>query len=166
MQESKYKEAIRYYEPAVKKMQVESILKVPAIVLANLCVAYIMTSQNEEAEELMRRVEKEEECEADPDKQAAPAPCRHPPSRPTPPPGAPSAPPHRHSHLSPPCARRSPDEQMFHLCIINLVIGTLYALGRVSDIAPHTRTAPQLTSAPSLYSGTARRATSSSASAA
>ena len=26
-------------------MQVESILKVPAIVLANLCVAYIMTSQ-------------------------------------------------------------------------------------------------------------------------
>ena len=65
-------------------MQVESILKVPAIVLANLCVAYIMTSQNEEAEELMRRVEKEEEREADPDK------------------------------------------QMFHLCIINLVIGTLY----------------------------------------
>ena len=84
LQESKYKEAIRYYEPAVKKMQVESILKVPAIVLANLCVAYIMTSQNEEAEELMRRVEKEEEREADPDK------------------------------------------QMFHLCIINLVIGTLY----------------------------------------
>ena len=31
LQESKYKEAIRYYEPAVKKMQVESILKVPAI---------------------------------------------------------------------------------------------------------------------------------------
>ena len=40
----------------------------PAIVLANLCVAYIMTSQNEEAEELMRRVEKEEE-RGEPDKQ-------------------------------------------------------------------------------------------------
>ena len=40
----------------------------PAIVLANLCVAYIMTSQNEEAEELMRRVEREEE-RGDPDKQ-------------------------------------------------------------------------------------------------
>ena len=36
--------------------------------LANLCVAYIMTSQNEEAEELMRRVEKEEE-RGEPDKQ-------------------------------------------------------------------------------------------------
>ena len=28
---------------------------------ANLCVSYIMTSQNEDAEELMRRIEKEEE---------------------------------------------------------------------------------------------------------
>ena len=55
----------------------------PAIVLANLCVAYIMTSQNEEAEELMRRVEREEE-------------------------------------------RGDPTKQAFHLCIINLVIGTLY----------------------------------------
>ena len=27
-------------------------------VLANLCVSYIMTSQNEEAEELMRKIEK------------------------------------------------------------------------------------------------------------
>ena len=31
-----------------------------AIVLANLCVSYIMTSQNEEAEELMRKIEKEQ----------------------------------------------------------------------------------------------------------
>ena len=37
------------------------ILEVTAIVLANLCVAYIMTSQNEEAEELMRAIEREEE---------------------------------------------------------------------------------------------------------
>ena len=35
-----------------------SILNVSAIVLANLCVSYIMTSQNEEAEELMRKIEK------------------------------------------------------------------------------------------------------------
>jgi len=84
LQETKFKEAIRYYEPAVKKQaQADNILNVPAIVLANLCVAYIMTSQNEEAEELMRRVEKEEE-------------------------------------------RGDPDKQAFHLCIINLVIGTLY----------------------------------------
>ncbi|KAJ3225946.1 Tetratricopeptide repeat protein 30A [Clydaea vesicula] len=39
----------------------EAILDVTAIVLANLCVSYIMTSQNEEAEDLMRRIEKEEE---------------------------------------------------------------------------------------------------------
>jgi hypothetical protein len=31
-----------------------------AIVLANLCVAYIMTNANEEAEEIMRRIEEEE----------------------------------------------------------------------------------------------------------
>jgi len=85
MQESKYKEAIRYYEPAVKK-QSDNILSVAAIVLANLCVSYIMTSQNEEAEELMRKVEKEEER----------------------------------------LAYQDPEKQCFHLCIINLVIGTLY----------------------------------------
>lgn len=48
-------EAIRYYQPIVKK-QAESILEVPAIVLANLCVSHIMISQNDEAEELMRKV--------------------------------------------------------------------------------------------------------------
>jgi tetratricopeptide repeat protein 30 len=36
------------------------VLSVTPIVLANLCVAYIMTSRNEDAESLMRRVEKEE----------------------------------------------------------------------------------------------------------
>merc|ERR1712178_616484 len=45
-----------------------------------------MTSQNEEAEELMRKVEKEEER----------------------------------------LAYQDPEKQCFHLCIINLVIGTLY----------------------------------------
>lgn len=39
-------------------------MEVSAIVLANLCVCYIMTNQNEEAEELMRKVEKEEERQA------------------------------------------------------------------------------------------------------
>ena len=42
----------------MKKLQ-DSLLDVTAIVLANLCVSYIMTSQNEEAEVLMRRIEKE-----------------------------------------------------------------------------------------------------------
>lgn len=38
------------------KKQADTILEVPAIVLANLCVSHIMISQNEEAEELMRKV--------------------------------------------------------------------------------------------------------------
>eukprot|EP01039_Chlorochromonas_danica_P003860 gene3860-4217_t len=85
MQETKFKDAIRYYDPIVKRLQ-DSLLDVTAIVLANLCVSYIMTSQNDEAEELMRRIEKEEE------------------------------------RLS----FTEPEKQCFHLCIVNLVIGTLY----------------------------------------
>nr|XP_054113468.1 tetratricopeptide repeat protein 30B-like [Callithrix jacchus] len=85
MQENKYREAIGFYEPIVKK-HYDNILSVSAIVLANLCVSYIMTSQNEEAEELMRKIEKEEE------------------------------------QLS----YDGPDKKMYHLCIVNLVIGTLY----------------------------------------
>jgi tetratricopeptide repeat protein 30 len=73
MQENKFKDSIRYYDPIVKK-RMDNILDAQAIVLANLCVSYIMTSQNEEAEELMRRIEKEEEQSMyqDPDK-----PCFH-----------------------------------------------------------------------------------------
>ncbi|KAK3553087.1 hypothetical protein QTP86_031361 [Hemibagrus guttatus] len=85
MQENKYKEAIGFYEPIVKK-HYDNILNVSAIVLANLCVSYIMTSQNEEAEELMRKIEKEEEQ----------------------------------------ISYNDPDKKVFHLCIVNLVIGTLY----------------------------------------
>ena len=61
------------------------MLNVPAIVLANLCVSYIMTSQNEAAEDLMRKIEKEEERLAFPEQRS-----------------------------------------VQHLCIVNLVIGTLY----------------------------------------
>ncbi|KAK7794910.1 hypothetical protein R5R35_005886 [Gryllus longicercus] len=85
MQENKFKEATGFYEPIVKK-NYDNILNVSAIVLANLCVSYIMTSQNEEAEEMMRKIEKEEEQ----------------------------------------LAFDEPDKKVFHLCIVNLVIGTLY----------------------------------------
>lgn len=44
LQENKYKEAMSYYEPIVKEAGVQ-ILTVTAIVLANLCVCYIMTNQ-------------------------------------------------------------------------------------------------------------------------
>ena len=54
---------IRFYEPIVRA-HIDDLLSVTAIVLANLCVSYIMTSQNEEAEALMRKVEQEEELQA------------------------------------------------------------------------------------------------------
>jgi len=64
----------------------DDLLEITAIVLANLCVSYIMTSQNADAEELMKCVEKEEDR----------------------------------------IAIEDPTKQVFHLCIVNLVIGTLY----------------------------------------
>ncbi len=59
------------------------VINVSAIVLANLCVSYIMTGQNEEAEELMRKMEKEEDK----------------------------------------ATYEDPNKKVFHLCIVNLVIG-------------------------------------------
>ncbi|VDO20138.1 unnamed protein product [Haemonchus placei] len=83
MQEQKFKEAAGFYEPIVSK-HFMTLLDVSAIILANLCVCYIMTNQNEE--ELMRKVEREEDD-----------------------------------------ARELDDtRKSFHVCIINLVIGTLY----------------------------------------
>jgi tetratricopeptide repeat protein 30 len=86
MQDDKFRDAIRYYEPLVHSHMESSILEVSAIVLANLCVAYIMTSQNESAAEVMREIEREEK---------------------------------RLSAID-------PDTLHYHLCIVNLVIGTLY----------------------------------------
>eukprot|EP01029_Cantina_marsupialis_P019421 TRINITY_DN4505_c0_g2_i1.p1 TRINITY_DN4505_c0_g2~~TRINITY_DN4505_c0_g2_i1.p1 ORF type:complete len:676 (-),score=189.80 TRINITY_DN4505_c0_g2_i1:1095-3122(-) len=85
LQEGKYQEAIRYYEPIVNKHE-NNLLDVTAIILANLCVSYIMIAKTEDAEELMKKVEREEER----------------------------------------MSVEDPEKQCFHLCIINLVIGTLY----------------------------------------
>ena len=52
-----------FYEPLVQS-KLDMLLSVPAIVLANLCVCYIMTSQNDQAEALMRQVEKQEQQQA------------------------------------------------------------------------------------------------------
>ncbi|XP_018649626.1 hypothetical protein Smp_166420 [Schistosoma mansoni] len=115
MQENKYKEACQFYEPIIKKQYHHKLLNISAIILANLCVTYIMTSQNEYAEELMRKIEKEEEEQEEQEEL------------------------HRgtdgdvdgvvddHHHdddviLS----RHHSKKKLFHLCIINLVIGTLY----------------------------------------
>jgi hypothetical protein len=44
LQECKYRDAIRYYQPLIAR-NANNLLGVTAIVLANLCVSYIMTSQ-------------------------------------------------------------------------------------------------------------------------
>jgi tetratricopeptide repeat protein 30 len=89
MQDDKFHDAIRYYEPYVRR-HLEGgetdILNVTAIVLANLCVAYIMTSQNQDAAELMRQIDRAEERRA----------------------------------------LQNQGAQSYHLCIVNIVIGTLY----------------------------------------
>jgi tetratricopeptide repeat protein 30 len=85
MQETKFKEAIRYYSPVYEEHR-DAVLDCSAIVLANLCVAYIMTVSNDKAEEIMRAIEQEETRKL----------------------------------------QMHPDTQPLHLCIVNLVIGTLY----------------------------------------
>ena len=85
LQENKFKDALSYYSPFVERYR-ENILDVSAIILANLCVSYIMISKNENAEELMRTIEKEEDQ----------------------------------------LMFNEPDKKCYHLCIVNLVIGTLY----------------------------------------
>jgi tetratricopeptide repeat protein 30 len=70
MQETKFREAIRYYSPIYEENK-DNVLNCSAIVLANLCVAYIMTSSNDKAEEIMKAIETEETraTQMDPEKQ-------------------------------------------------------------------------------------------------
>lgn len=63
MADGRFKEAAEFYEPLVQS-KLELLLSIPAIVLANLCVCYIMTSQNDQAEALMRQVERQEQQQA------------------------------------------------------------------------------------------------------
>merc|ERR1712228_909377 len=97
-----FAECILLYESIVKKFGDASILNVTAMVLANLCVAYIMTSQNEEAEELMRQIEREQERQVHINQQE------------------------RQDVHSSSNQNNSNDGNLYHLCIVNLVIGTLY----------------------------------------
>ncbi|EGR32453.1 tetratricopeptide repeat protein [Ichthyophthirius multifiliis] len=85
VQDNKFQEALKYFEPIVKRYS-ENLLQLQAMVIANLCVSYIMVNQNEDAEELMKKLEREEEKSA----------------------------------------LQEPEKNVYHLCIVNLVIGTLY----------------------------------------
>ena len=85
------------------------ILSLSAVILANLCVSYIMSSQTEDAEELMRKIEKEEvgcvmmEMVCMLMGVACMLTC-----------------------VQEKLSYEDPDRKLYHLCIVNLVIGTLY----------------------------------------
>jgi tetratricopeptide repeat protein 30 len=123
MQEGKYREAIRYYEPIVKKHEA-SLLDVTAIVLANLCVAYIMCGQNEEAEEIMRRIEAEEEALVE--RQAASKLAAGGDKGEGEGGGKGKGGGDKGEGAGGKGAGGKGDKPVFHLCIVNLVIGTLY----------------------------------------
>jgi hypothetical protein len=75
MTRDNFQRAIDFYAPIVKGMKAKGkLLDVTAVVVANLCVSYIMNERNHEAEELMRQVEREEElaAEANPAKRVSP----------------------------------------------------------------------------------------------
>ncbi|KAL5103544.1 Tetratricopeptide repeat protein 30A [Taenia crassiceps] len=95
MQENKYREASEFYEPIVRR-HFESLMSISAIISANLCVTYIMTGENADAEKLMRKLEKEEEAAAYEETSFGPS------------------------------GGGGGERKVFHLCIVNLVIGTLY----------------------------------------
>jgi len=58
IQETNFKEAIKLYKDVFSNTL--DILSIPASVIANLCVSLIMIQKNEEAQEIIKRVEEEE----------------------------------------------------------------------------------------------------------
>jgi tetratricopeptide repeat protein 30 len=82
--ETSFKEAIGYYMD-VYQNEVD-ILQIPASVIANLCVSLIMVQRNDEAQEIIKRIEEEEQR----------------------------------------FLLQNPEAQLFHVCIVNLIVGTLY----------------------------------------
>lgn len=134
LQEGRSAECIRYYEPIVQKFmagvgemgspasvfgsgggmgsggapRTGGLLDVQPIVLANLCVAYVMTGQNESAEQIIHAIERDEERMKL--QQAAERNAR----------GGSSG---RSSAGTRP---RESGHAYFHSCIVNLAIGTLY----------------------------------------
>jgi tetratricopeptide repeat protein 30 len=60
MQEGKHADAIAFYEKIVNEYS-NDLLKCETIVLANLCVCYILTKQNQKAESLIKGIEQHEQ---------------------------------------------------------------------------------------------------------
>ena len=61
-QGDKFEESIPYYEVLINShTDTSNLLDLPAMALANLCVAHILTNQNEEAEAIMKAIALEED---------------------------------------------------------------------------------------------------------
>jgi tetratricopeptide repeat protein 30 len=60
MQEERYDEVIEYYEEIVKKHK-DNLNEVDIFVLANLCLCYILTKQEEKAQQLMNNIKSHED---------------------------------------------------------------------------------------------------------
>ena len=85
VQDDKYMECIQYYERILERNP-STMLELPAILIANLCVSYIMINENPKAEEIIKTLEEFELRSTE----------------------------------------ENPEKPLFHQCIVNLVIGTLY----------------------------------------
>lgn len=59
-QGDKFESSVMYYERLLERHATTDLFKMPAIALANLCVAYVLSDQNEAAEELLKTIEREE----------------------------------------------------------------------------------------------------------
>ncbi|KAL9188302.1 hypothetical protein ACHAXT_006680 [Thalassiosira profunda] len=59
--QQKFDQSIRHYKQLLASHSEADLLKVPPVALANLCVAYILTNNNEAAEALIKAVEREEQ---------------------------------------------------------------------------------------------------------
>lgn len=60
MMDTRYEECLQIYEDLLPKSDEESILSADPLVLANLCVVYVLTGRNSDAEQLIKEVEQEE----------------------------------------------------------------------------------------------------------
>jgi len=58
--EGKFEESIEHFELLLKNYTEADILKISPLALANLCVAYLMTDQNEKGEEVIKCIERQE----------------------------------------------------------------------------------------------------------
>ena len=86
-QGDKFEASVTYYERLLERHASADLFKMPAIALANLCVAYVLIEQNETAEELIKTIESAEDELVASDNSGG---------------------------------------QIYHSCIVNLCIGSLY----------------------------------------